>query len=142
MKFEIQGADALLARFKALPKALTRPTMIRALTNAAEPMRKAAASRINRSDLNHPHLADHIIVAPAKSGHAREPAVAIGPEIDLAHRAFFLEYGTKFMAARPFLRPAFDANLSKTAQSIGQELLDGIKRGESTGTPSTGGGLL
>lgn len=142
MKFEIQGASALLARLNALPKALTRPTVLRALTQAAEPIRRAAAAGVNRSEVNHPHLKDHIVVSPAKSGHSREPAVGIGPATELAHRAFFLEYGTVKMSARPFLRPALDANAQKVIAAVGQELLNGIKRGESSGTPTSGGGLL
>ncbi len=40
----------------------------------------------------------------------------------------FLEFGTSKMAARPFLRPAFDTTMSQQVEAIAQKLKAGIER--------------
>jgi len=45
----------------------------------------------------------------------------------------FLEFGTSKMAARPFLRPALQENISKTTQIVTEELRKAIDRIARTG---------
>jgi len=137
--FKLEGAAELLRRLKDLPKAVQRPTVIETLKASAEPMRRGMAQRINRSNKRHAHLADHIVVAPAR-GKKDEITVAVGPRADLSHRARFLEYGTVRMSARPFARPAFDTQGGRAIGATVQELWHAIKR--AVGSRSTSGGGL
>ena len=42
----------------------------------------------------------------------------------IRHYAVFLEYGTARMAARPFMRPAFDASQQKAVEAFSKALSD------------------
>lgn len=136
----VEGGSELLGRLNALPQAVGRPVLVEALKQSAAPIRRAMAQRAPRSGLSHPHLADNISVSTARNQGKNEPAVAIGPAKDFAHRGYWLEFGTVKMSARPFMRPAFDEKAGPAIATVGGELWSAIER--STRGRSTGGGLL
>src|SRR5690348_6596519 len=106
-QLEFLGDDALRSALAALPQRLTRPTVLRMLTDAAEPIRQRMGDLAPRG-AQAPHLAEHIAVAPVtKIGGDRvnegEIAVAIGPSKDVFW-GLFQEFGWKFHpAAHPFV---------------------------------------
>jgi HK97 gp10 family phage protein len=136
----VEGGAELVGKLNALPSALSRPVVVEALKQSAEPIRRAMAQRAPRSALSHPHIADNISVSTARNQGKDEPAVAVGPQKDFAHRGYWLEFGTVKMSARPFVRPAFDEKAGPAVTTVGNELWNALER--STRGRSTGGGLL
>lgn len=110
MAVTVQGGKELAA---ALAKYSTRwqsATMRDCLVEAAEPIRKMASRLAPSGDPKAPNL-KNIEIMPLRRKGPVTAAVAIGPE-RAATYGFFVEYGTKYQAAHPFLRPAADGSVS------------------------------
>lgn len=157
-----QGGPELVKALTALGPAVSRKVQIEALTEAAEPMRAAAAAFAPRSERHAPHLADNIVIGiPTQAhlesgGHFDETAVEFGPS-KRPHDVFygyFQEYGTSRHRAQPFMRPAFDGGAASSLQMVMGRLWTAIAEaakkqfsaqgrisGSSRGSTS-GGGLL
>lgn len=113
---KVEGGDQLAKRLTDLPAAMTRPIMVAALKAGGEPIRAAAAQAAPRKT---GELASHMTISVAnrlgsvaggkwQPRDEQEHAVAVGPSKDEFY-GLFQEYGTKFIGAHAFLRPAFDA---------------------------------
>jgi HK97 gp10 family phage protein len=90
-----------------------------ALEEGAEVIRAEIESNTKRSNISHDHMADGIIT------NIKEDVAVIGPGAEFYY-AHFLEFGTKKMAAQPFMGPSFErkkeAAKEKMAEVIRQEL--------------------
>lgn len=140
--FTVSGADDLQKRLNELPHAVSRTVQIAALKKGAEPIRSMAASLAPRSDKSGEHLADHIIVQVPSGGRAEGEglfdtvAVFIGPRIRFFY-GYFLEVGTAFISARPFMRPAFESNVGRSLNIVRGEIWAAIRKRLNLG----GGGI-
>lgn len=117
--WELQGMEKLTARFNRLGRKVQGKAVRKALKEGAGPMHKMAQSR-----------------APVESGETKRKikirtSVRLGRgSVWAAIRAqgeaymvtYWYEYGTSHQPARPFMRPAFDAN-RRNAQSIFSDVL-------------------
>lgn len=65
------------------------------------------AAHVRRTKGGDLHLADDIKVG-ALERHGRTLSIKVGPSKRTGWRAKFLEFGTRLMTARPFVRPARD----------------------------------
>jgi HK97 gp10 family phage protein len=72
------------------------------------------------------HLRDNITVR--KQRPEREHQIKFSVGVGAAFWGLFLEFGTRFMAARPWLRPAFDVVAPRVIDAIGRLLGIGIER--------------
>jgi len=124
MEWQIQGADAILAKLKALPDRLGKNAMRRALRKGARPIRDAA--RANAKRLDDPATKEEIDrnIVIASGGRRREKEVdgvvmRVGvmggarfrrgaSDLPGGNTTYwrFVEMGTSDTAAQPFLRPA------------------------------------
>lgn len=98
MNFEISGADALLSKLKKMASYDDVKTAVK--VNTAE-MSKAAMRN-----------------APVDTGHLKRSIVPdvtdlVGRVTPTAEYAPYVEFGTRFMSAQPFMGPAFQAQRSK-----------------------------
>lgn len=92
----------------------------KALVDAGRPLRDEIARTAPRSP-DAPHVADTFIVVPSKEQRAAGRAVVrVGPKAGkgVGFVAAFLEFGTIKMAARAFIRPAWDAFKGGFARSL------------------------
>lgn len=71
----------------------------------------------HRTAGEHKHLADDIQVGSIEQ-RGRHYSLKIGPSKETGWRARFLEYGTRLMAAVPFLRPARSKNRRLVKETI------------------------
>lgn len=113
----VEGGEELRDRLKAIAKGIDVDLAEEAMLEAADPMRQRAVEGAPR---RRGVLAEHILLGAA----AQEPGAAtVGINID--KKAFywhFVEWGTRFMAAIPFLRPAYDAEKDATVTRFGNRL--------------------
>lgn len=109
MRVELQGGQEVLRNLDQLSNRITRGILSGALAEAAEPMRRDMGRRAPHRP-GKPDLRDEIVIKPIRGEDAREVAVAVGPAKHVFYGSF-LEFGTIHAAARPFARPAFDANV-------------------------------
>jgi HK97 gp10 family phage protein len=123
MKFSItfEGGAELAKALDELSVRVGRKVMREVLTEAAEPIRKAASSMAPRAP-GAPDIADNIgISIPQKSQYldikSEMAVVAIGPTRGFAY-GVPLELGSVDTAAQPFMRPAFDAASGKALQIV------------------------
>jgi HK97 gp10 family phage protein len=115
----IEGGAELARRLNAMSVAAEKKILNAVLMEAAEPIRKEAERRAPVGEFA-PHIAQNVVdVIPR--GTRDERSVEIGPAKGFPY-GLFLEFGTVKMAARPFLRPAFDLK-ARTALSIVQQRL-------------------
>lgn len=130
---EWQGADELEAALRALPDSLRKGLVERALMHAAEPIAAYARGRVSYRT---GHTQSRIKVSTRLSRRQRrkskefaEAFVGASP----SRAAHLIELGTKprfhksgkstgQMPARPFLRPAFDAEKENALRILGEDL--------------------
>ena len=133
---KIEGGKELAANLRALPASVSQPIIIRALKDAAEPMRVRMGQLAPREP-GAPDIADNIGISVAnrigdvgggrwEAKHDQEFAVAVGPTKSFFY-GIFLEYGTIKMSARPFMRPAFDSTVQTSLTILAQRLWDAIR---------------
>ncbi len=120
---EIRGLDQFLKKLDALPYAVSKLVVARALRKGAEPIRGEAERE-----------------APHRTGELqREEVIAVGEQtateaiakIGPSRKAFyglFQEHGTAHQTPQKFLEPAFEAKVSEATDAIGQELAAGIEK--------------
>lgn len=59
---------------------------------------------------------------------AKDPTVAIGVRRPVSRRLHFVEFGTRFQAAQPFMRPAMDGSRGQMLQLMARAFDIGINR--------------
>jgi len=150
MTFTFTGGTELAARLNAMGSELSKPILVAALKDAAEPIRSTAALLAPKSAISHKHLADHIGVSVIRQNDEEtldgdETAVAIGPTRNVFWGGFN-EFGTRKLSARPFLRPALDQRAQIALDRLGRALWTAIRAAApetfSGGGISAGTGLL
>lgn len=127
MSFTFDG-KALAATLLAMPKANARTAQIDALLEAAEPIR-AVARRLAPRAPGAPDMAESIETMQtrrAKDVSSTEHGVIVGP-MKWAFWGFFQEWGTVRHPAQPFLRPAFDQNVTRSLGILQRRLWENIQ---------------
>lgn len=104
--FKVEGLEGLEQAFAQLTARASASMMREVLKDAAEPMRGQAEANAPIGS-EEPHIREHIVIATRPAEQLGDVTIGIGPE-----RPFFygrlIELGTRFTAAKPWLRPAFD----------------------------------
>jgi HK97 gp10 family phage protein len=129
IRVSVQGGAELARNLTALGTAISRPVSIAALGAGARLIRDEARRLAPRRPPL-PDLADHIdlVVVPSEdSPSAHETRVGIGVPEEFFYD-FFLEYGTTKMPARPFYRPALDAQGAAAIEAIQAHYWEALER--------------
>lgn len=144
ISLKFQGGPQLARALAGMSFEKEKAVVRQMLKDAAEPIHDEA-ERIVAIGQTPPHIADHIVVSAITKdtddlGDRRlepnEHAVAIGPSKDFFY-GYFLEFGTIKMAAKPFMRPAFDSKAGESFK-VFQERIWAILR-DKAGRSTTGG---
>lgn len=145
----ITGAREMEAVLRQLPAAIAKQALTRALRRAAEPIldearalapvgqeskgrvRLRTTKRGKVSVSNYGKLKPSLRIAnvPARqTPHSATVVVTVGK----AFWGLFVEFGTRFMSAQPFLRPAFEAKktdaLNRLGKALGEEIEKAAKK--------------
>lgn len=141
----IRGAAEMEAVLRQLPQALAKQALTRALRTAAEPildearrlapvgraskgrvrLRATKRGKVTISNYGKLKLNLRIITVPAsQTPHSATVVVSIGK----AFWGMFVEFGTRFMSAKPFLRPAFESKKMEALNRLGNALGDEIEK--------------
>lgn len=144
MSLRIEGGQDLAARLARLEQSVSRKIKVDALREAAEPIRATAAKLAPRSP-DAPHLADNIVIGMKtektleRLGRDSETVVEVGPRAGTSGDDFFYglfqEFGTAFIPAQPFMRPAFDTWAPRSLNALVSRLwraLSGATQGRSS----------
>lgn len=123
MGFKLKGVNEMVKKLESKGRNVER-VKGEALRAGGEVIRTAMAKRAPRSTLNKKHMADNIIVSEVKS---KTNKVEIGPVRDFFY-AYFLEFGTRKMAARPFAFPAFEESKNGALKAIADVIRKEIER--------------
>lgn len=94
------------------------------LKKGAEPVRKEASLKCNRSLYTKKHLQDNIIITDAQGDGANQ-YVEVGAAKGLKGEFFyakFLEFGTVKNRAYPFMEPAVKSKAGESLEIIAQEV--------------------
>ena len=120
VRVELQGVDHLVKKLKQVQGSVTAPkTLTSILTEAAEPIRKAASEK---APFRRGTLSENIVVEPADDMATRFRGVGVfsAPGTTKGSRRSFYahmqEFGTRHHGAQPFMRPAYDENKAKAIQ--------------------------
>jgi len=119
---KIEGLDELKVTLDKAAKQAVKNYIRRAAKSAADIWVKAIVEKA-------PHdtgfLAEHIVVMTKYLEADTKLELHVGPE-KAAFYALFLEFGTEFQAAQPFMRPAFEEHkdevLAAFAEAMNVEL--------------------
>jgi HK97 gp10 family phage protein len=138
-----EGGSELAKTLATLSQRVSKKIQREALVDAAEPMR-ARMARLAPFEPGKPDLRDAMVISNARGTDVQETAVAVGPS-KAGFYGSFLELGTKFLAARPFARPAFDELAPTSLGIIGAAMWTalaarGIRRSSTVEAPVQSGG--
>lgn len=126
VRLEVKGLRETAAALKALPDRIMRRTLIAATITAAKEFQqelyRTAPHRTGR-------LVSEIGISQPRIRRGNVK-IDVGPSKKALY-AYFLEYGTSRMAARPFMRPAFDAAhqdaLDEFSERLKRDLPDDVR---------------
>lgn len=145
----ITGAREMEAVLRQLPAAIAKQTLTKALREAAQPvldearalapvgqesrgrvrLRRTKRGKITISNYGKLKPSLRIATVPAsQTPHSATVVVTVGK----AFWGMFVEFGTRFMSARPFLRPAFESKkmdaLNRLGKALGEEIEKAAKK--------------
>jgi HK97 gp10 family phage protein len=115
----LEGMDELEDTLLALPEDLRKGALRRGVAEGAEVIESAAKAHAPRDTGT---LAESIAAVEIRRGQRPGVvrfSVGVGPE---AFYAFFIEYGTSKMVAKPFMRPALIASGQRAIDAAREEL--------------------
>jgi HK97 gp10 family phage protein len=118
LKFE--GGVELQKALESLPSRVSKRIQYEALFHAAEPMRRTMELRAP-VEPGKPDAKDTMMIRRTKSQDAHESTISIGP----SKAGWYLswqELGTAHHAPQPFARPAFDENVGRALQRLGEDI--------------------
>ncbi len=142
-KIKVKGFKELDRVLADLPLAVSRRIISDALKKAAQPVLDSARAKVPVGSGTYrgrprPHLRDSLDVQPTLSRRQRSKRTVqgdvelfIGPKVGIGQggrHGHLVEFGTYKMAARPFLRPAWDENKNKVLDIFSKEIWENIKR--------------
>lgn len=137
IEIKISGLKELKDALQKLPERVQKRVLRGATMAGAQVIKKAAKQRAPVGTVPHkdakgrtiaPGNLRKSIIARAKKGASKTSVtVSVGPS-SRGFYGMFHEFGTSKMAARPFLRPAFDDNKERAVEAIKERLSAGIER--------------
>jgi HK97 gp10 family phage protein len=128
---EIKGLSELLAAMKELPKAIEKKCLKVAVMTGANVIKRAAADLVvrktglvakavrigfNKKESTPGKAVYHVFISSKVKGKLKGKTIS-------PYYWRFLEFGTVKMAAKPFMRPAFDSMAGDAMQVIKEKLL-------------------
>lgn len=128
----IDGLKELEIRLKRLPQKVAGKALYSALMAGAEAIRKEAVSRapedtgklkrniVKRREKTRPELSASVVVGVRAKGKKTDP--------QNAYYWRYFEFGTSKRPARPFLRPAFEAQKEEAVARIAAKLRQRIEK--------------
>lgn len=125
VKFKMTGLDELDKAVKKLPDRIQKRVLSGALRAGGRIMQKDAKARV---PVKTGKLKKSIKVMSGKSNPNAPIGVAnavVFVGVQAAH-GHLIEFGTKNVTAKPFLRPAFDSTQEAVLTAIGNKLAEGI----------------
>lgn len=131
VRVEVQGLSDLVSAFEELPKATGKNVIKRILMRRAEPIADDARALV---PVDWGDLRESITVSTKLNPSQRRLAkdtksyteVYVGPGPQ--RKIMVVEFGTKRMAARSFMRPAWDKNKGLLLANLAKDLWDEIKK--------------
>jgi len=118
------GGPELVQALRTLPESVQGRVLLEALKRAAQPVIEDAARLAPRRRAA--GVAASLVIEVVRGADGGK-TIAVGP--DPAHfYGIFLEFGTRHMPARPFMRPAWDAQVQKVLDQLVGELRAAIER--------------
>lgn len=127
---EVKGLRELDRALAELPKRVRRRVLLGALRETAKPILKDARQRMPKdSGVTAKDL--KIRAVPKSETDVGQVAVAIAGSESKGGRSYimrFLEFGTEKMAAKPFFRPAVDANAEASIPRFAKAAWERTKR--------------
>ena len=126
VRFEVKGLRKLDRALQKLPEAVAGRALTKAALAAAKPIKQQMLGRV-AVDRGQMFIDLDARVSRANVGK-RRVTISIGPSIQTGWRVHFLEFGTQFQPAQPFMRPALDAAAPEAIRIFKRELKIQIKR--------------
>ena len=127
IKFTLDGFSQLEAALKDLGPKVARTIGHRGMKAGAQVIVAAAQGRVPVSKENEPHLRDSIVATNPRVESESKLALQIGFTKPASRHAGFVEFGTAKMAARPFMRPAIDADGQTAIDVMGDQIGEDIE---------------
>jgi len=124
----VQGMSELLRKLKELPKAVQNGLMDDALMAGGEPMLDTAKAVVAVDKGTVRDSLKLVQDPPRKHSHRVRLQTGEGDYKGESFHGAFLEYGTAKMTAKPYMRPGFDQNVSRSIEIIGRKVGEGIER--------------
>lgn len=144
-QIRITGAREMEAVLRQLPATIAKQVLTKALREAAEPvleearalapvgqeakgrvrLRTTKRGKVSIANYGKLKLSLRVANVPAnRTPHSATVVVTVGK----AFWGLFVEFGTRFMSARPFLRPAFESKKIEALNRLGKSLGEQIEK--------------
>jgi len=122
VRAKIEGVKELENAFMELPNSMQKQVLLSALKKASKPVVKDAQEKARKK------TGKGAKSIKARTNKNLKPVgISIGPSREEFHMSF-IEFGTVTQSARPFLRPAWDANRFAVLQSMEKEIWNALTK--------------
>lgn len=120
MKVEMKGLEELQEKLNQMASDEAKQIENKALTESADYLveKIKEGTPVRYGDLQESITEGEVVNGKIQVGPSQQ-----GP----AFRAHFIEFGTKYMRAQPFMRPAFEVSKDKLIKIMGDEIRKGLK---------------
>ena len=133
---QFRGTKELESAFNELPKSMGKQVLLSAIKKAAKPVVTDAKDKARK------RTGKGAKSIKARTNKKLKPiGVSIGTSREEFHM-MFIEFGTIFQPANPFLRPAWDANKNKVLNSMEKEIWNALTKKARTLARKAGKGTL
>lgn len=128
--FKIEGLKELEEALRELPKATARNVLVRTLTKEAQPIAHDGQSRAPKltGGLAASYTVGTKLSRRQKSQHKKESPVEVFVGPSPHPKSIQTEFGNAHQAAKPHLRPAWDANAKGVFDGIKDRLAEEIEK--------------
>lgn len=117
--FRVEGLTALDRQLHSLPVSVAGRALTASVRAGARIVKEAVR---DKAPVHTGALRDNLYLANERTGSDAEKTVLVGIRNRKTYYWRFVEFGTRKMAARPFLRPAFDGCEHEAVDAITDKL--------------------
>lgn len=121
LRVKVTGLDAIERKLARLSQLAQKRVMEDALRAGGEVIAEEARRLV---PVRTGHLRDtiEVVTDSTKGGGVKAARVLVGPDQNAGFYGDFVEFGTRRMAARPFMRPAFDTMADAAQDAVAAHL--------------------
>lgn len=98
----------------------------KALRASGQVLSEEMSERVKRSNRDHAHTEDHIVLGRVKKDDFGGKHIEVGPDKEVAWRSYFLVYGTSKMRPHDYMTPSYQSKTDEIYEAQAAVMKKGL----------------